>query len=234
MAQRRMFNRSITNSSEFLMMSQSSQSLYFHLGMNADDDGFCEVFTIMRMTESKPDDLKSLHERGLIFVVDSKVCIVKDWHQNNQLRKDRYTKSKYLEIEQYKDVYMQVMEEKIRDISLYQDVLSGGKPNGNQMAPQYSIGKVSIDKVSIEVTTPFEDFWSIYPKKIEKKKSRDKWNKINVTTQKEIIEHLKVRVEKDAQWKKGYVLNPTTFLNGSRWEDNYEIAKKINNKTLRN
>jgi len=98
MAQRRMFSKSITNSSQFLMMPQSSQNLYFHLGMNADDDGFCEHFTIMRMTDSKPDDLKILQAKGFISVFDDKVLVIIDWKENNYLRADRYTPSKYLEV----------------------------------------------------------------------------------------------------------------------------------------
>ena len=76
MAAKRMFSKSITNSSLFLMMPQSSQNLYFHLGMNADDDGFCEHFTIMRMTESKPDDLKILQAKNFVYVFDDKVLII--------------------------------------------------------------------------------------------------------------------------------------------------------------
>ena len=93
-----MFSKTITNSSQFLMMPPSSQNLYFHFGMNADDDGFCEHFTIMRMTESKPDDLKVLQAKGLVKVFDDKVLIITDWKENNYLRSDRYTPSKYLEI----------------------------------------------------------------------------------------------------------------------------------------
>ena len=101
MANRRMFSKSITSSSQFLMMPQSSQNLYFHLGMNADDDGFCEHFAIMRMTESKPDDLKVLQTKGFVHLFDDKVLVIKDWKENNYLRSDRYTPSKYLAL--YKD-----------------------------------------------------------------------------------------------------------------------------------
>ena len=80
------------------MMPQSSQNLYFHLGMNADDDGFCEHFTVMRMTESKPDDLKVLQAKGFVKVFDDKVLIVLDWKENNYIQSDRYVASKYLEI----------------------------------------------------------------------------------------------------------------------------------------
>jgi hypothetical protein len=83
MAQRRMFSKSITNSSRFLMMPESSQNLYFHLGMNADDDGFCEHFAVMRMVGSKPDDLKILHAKGFVNVFDDHVLVIMDWKENN-------------------------------------------------------------------------------------------------------------------------------------------------------
>lgn len=124
MAQRRMFSKTITNSSQFLMMPQSSQNLYFHLGMNADDDGFCEHFTIMRMTESKPDDLKILQAKGFINVFDDKVLVIIDWKENNYLRSDRYTASKYLEV--YKEELKR---------------LSTGIPVVDKMATQDRIGK---------------------------------------------------------------------------------------------
>lgn len=98
MANRRMFSKTITNSSQFLMMPQSSQNLYFHLGMNSDDDGFCEHFAIMRMTDSKPDDLKVLQAKSFVQVFDDKVLVIKDWKENNYIQADRYTPSKYLEI----------------------------------------------------------------------------------------------------------------------------------------
>jgi hypothetical protein len=98
MANRRMFSKSVTNSSQFLMMPSSSQNLYFHLGMNADDDGFCEHFALMRMTDSKPDDLKILQAKGFVNVFDDRVLVIIDWKENNYLRPDRYTPSKYLEV----------------------------------------------------------------------------------------------------------------------------------------
>lgn len=59
MAQRRMFNKAITNSDDFLDMPVSCQCLYFHLSMNADDDGFINNWkSIMKLTGSKDDDLK--------------------------------------------------------------------------------------------------------------------------------------------------------------------------------
>ena len=58
MAQKRMFNNSVVGSDEFLEMPDSSQNLYFHLSMQADDDGFVDKWkSIMRMTGKKEDDL---------------------------------------------------------------------------------------------------------------------------------------------------------------------------------
>jgi hypothetical protein len=142
-----MFSKEVTNSSDFQMMSHSAQALYFHIGMNADDDGFCEVFTIVRMTESKPDDLRALQERGFIYIVDSRVCIVKDWHTNNDIRVDRYTKSKYLEDPKYGGVYLTIMEDKIKHLARYQIALPSGSTDGStDGTTQVRLGKVRLGK----------------------------------------------------------------------------------------
>jgi len=98
MRNKRMFNVSITGSSRFLMMPHSSQLLYFHLGMHADDDGYCEHFMVMKMLGSSPDDLKILHAKDFICIFDDHVLLILNWRENNYIRKDRYVKSKYLEM----------------------------------------------------------------------------------------------------------------------------------------
>ena len=40
MANRRMFSLSVVDTDKFLEMPATTQLLYFHLGMRADDDGF--------------------------------------------------------------------------------------------------------------------------------------------------------------------------------------------------
>ena len=98
MAQRRMFNKSITNSSKFLKMPMSSRLLYYDLGMNADDDGYVEHFMVLRMTGATQQDLGVLEANGLIKIFDENVLWIKDWKENNYIQKDRYQPSKYLEI----------------------------------------------------------------------------------------------------------------------------------------
>lgn len=95
-ATRRMFNKIITNSDDFLEMPISSQNLYFHLGMNADDDGFINNWkSIMKLSGAKDDDLKVLVAKQYIIPFDSGVIVIKHWRLNNYLRNDRYTETKF-------------------------------------------------------------------------------------------------------------------------------------------
>jgi hypothetical protein len=97
MATRRMFSKTITNSGKFLKMPATSRLLYYDLGMNADDDGYAEWFTVVRMTGSTEQDLKVLQANGFVQIFDENVLVILDWRENNYLRSDRYTPSKYLE-----------------------------------------------------------------------------------------------------------------------------------------
>lgn len=98
MAQKRMFNKAITNDDNFLEMPMSSQVLYFHLSMNADDDGFVNNWkSIMRMTGTKDDDLKVLIAKQYIIPFESGVIVIKHWRLNNYLQKDRIIPTQYQE-----------------------------------------------------------------------------------------------------------------------------------------
>ena len=124
MAQRRMFNKTITNSSKFLKMPMSSRLLYYDLGMNADDDGFVEHFMVLRMTGATQQDLGVLEANGLVKIFDDNVLWIKDWKENNYIQKDRYQPSKYLQMYNL-------------DTICIQNVYTG----------KDSIGKLSIDNI---------------------------------------------------------------------------------------
>ena len=122
MAQRRMFNKAITNSDDFLDMPVSCQCLYFHLSMNADDDGFINNWkSIMKLTGSKDDDLKVLIAKQYIIPFESGVIIIKHWRLNNYLRSDRFTPSNH-----QKELSQLVLDEN----NTYQ-MSTTGIPNGN-------------------------------------------------------------------------------------------------------
>lgn len=96
MAQRRMFSKKITDTDTFLDMPLSSQALYFHLNMHADDDGFVSnAKTVKRMIGSSDDDLKLLLTKNFIFAFESGVVVIKDWKIHNYIRKDTYNTTIY-------------------------------------------------------------------------------------------------------------------------------------------
>lgn len=98
MAERRMFSKSIIDSDAFLDMPQSSQLLYFHLSMRADDDGFInKPKSIMRIIGCKDDDMKLLITKKYIIPFENGVVVIKHWRIHNYIRKDTYTETNYKE-----------------------------------------------------------------------------------------------------------------------------------------
>ena len=92
-----MFSPTITESDSFLDMPLSTQALYFHLGMYADDDGFVNPGKIMRMLGANSDDLKILGVKRFILLFPNGVVVIKHWKINNLVRKDWYRQTQYLE-----------------------------------------------------------------------------------------------------------------------------------------
>lgn len=104
MAERRMFSKRIINSARFLKMPSSTQALYFHLGLNADDDGVVEAYTIMNSISATEDDLRILCAKELVTVLnDDMVTYINDWRENNRIRADRKVDSFY------KDLLLQIV-----------------------------------------------------------------------------------------------------------------------------
>lgn len=98
MAQKRMFAKTIIDSDAFLDMSLSTQALYFHLNMRADDDGFVNnPKKIQRMIGAGDDELKMLIAKKFIIPFESGVCVIKHWRIHNYIQNDRYKETMYLE-----------------------------------------------------------------------------------------------------------------------------------------
>ena len=98
MAERRMFAKTIIDSDMFLDMPLSTQALYFHLSMRADDDGFINnPKKIQRMVGASDDDLKILVAKRFILPFESGVVVIKHWRMHNYIRNDRYKETVYQE-----------------------------------------------------------------------------------------------------------------------------------------
>ena len=96
MAEKRMFSRVITESDAFLDLPLSTQALYFHLCMYADDDGFLSGYRkIMRMVGASQNEYDLLVAKRFVLQFDDGIVLIKHWLMHNYLRKDRYNPSVY-------------------------------------------------------------------------------------------------------------------------------------------
>ena len=98
MAERRMFAMTIIDSDAFLDMPLSAQSLYFHLCMRADDDGFLNnPKKIQRVIGASEKDLEQLVEKRFLISFTTGVVVIKHWRMHNYIKKDRYKPTVYTE-----------------------------------------------------------------------------------------------------------------------------------------
>lgn len=189
-----MFSLSVIDTDKFLDMPVSSQLLYFHLGMRADDDGFVSSpKRIARTTNCGDDDLRILATKGYIIPFESGVVVIRHWRQNNQLRSDRYRetvcKNEKATLSIIDNIYIESTNETPNGIPLGipNDIPASvptGKPTVDSMVdgttyhrePQYSIGKYSIDKDSIDKSSieKVEDRESIDNRGYGGKKERER------------------------------------------------------------
>lgn len=180
MAERRMFSKAVTRSDQFVDMPLSAQALYFHLGMEADDDGFLSnPKVVQRMINASEDDLKLLFAKGfLLNLGENGICVIRHWRQNNEIKKDRYKPTVFL-----REKEMVVLERN----KVYRLLDTACIQIGSKVDPQYSIGKDSIlscssgderapekekekqDQSALEAN--FNAIYKIYPRKKDKAKA---------------------------------------------------------------
>ena len=147
MASKRMFSIDVIDTDKFLDMPVSTQALYFHFGMRADDDGFVSSpKKIAKIANCTNDDLRILISKGYVIPFDSGVIVITDWKANNLIKNDRYKPTRYQE--EFKK-----LEVKDGSYIANQTVILDGiqmepdwNQDGTQVEPQVRLGKDSIDK----------------------------------------------------------------------------------------
>lgn len=78
MANKRMFSLDVVDTDRFIEMPATSQNLYFHLGMRADDDGFVSSpKKIMKMLGCGNDDLRVLIDHGFVLLLERGVKVIR-------------------------------------------------------------------------------------------------------------------------------------------------------------
>ena len=250
-----MFSDEITGSDAFLDMPDSSQNLYFQLGMNADDDGFIgNPKTVMRATGKKEDDYKLLVAKRFVIPFVSGVCVIKHWRINNQIRKDRYKETRYLEEKGQLFIKENGGYTQNPDKGLpipkghFIPANADERESGNQLATNWqpSISKVSIGKDSRDNTMgdegvekapekyseSFEKFYKAFPprRKGGKKAPWLKWKALSLLDQTLILEDVPKRTLEHWDWIKdegNYIPAPEVYLNKQQWLMPIASAPKI-------
>ena len=72
----------------------------------------------------------------------------------------------------------------------------------------------------IDILSDFDEFWSLYPKKIGKNAARKSWNKIRPNIE-AVIKALTWQKQSKQWFEKGgqFIPNPSTWINQHRWDD---------------
>lgn len=241
MAERRMFSKTVIDSDMFLDMPLSSQLLYFHLAMRADDDGFIgNPRKIQRMIGATDDDARLLIAKKFIIPFESSgVIVIRHWKIHNYIQNDRYHPTIYT----FEKKQLSIDENKIYSLP-NQDVLLPENPciqNVYSMDTEDSIGKERQDKDSIDKVNinEFERFWELYPRKSDKeytKKCFDEYVDVSIDV---IINAIETQT-KSEQWQKDngkFIPSSANWLKKKRWNDtlptknksfdNYELPDSI-------
>lgn len=127
---------------------------------------------------------------------------------------------------------------KQREYRAVDNVDNGGPPctyvdggGHNAEAEAYSEAEQPKDN-GHSVTSRFDEFWSVYPKKVKKAESRKKWKLLKLDRiADQLIGDVQNRMENDAQWRKGFIPHPPTYINGERWNDDVEVEDETGKRS---
>lgn len=236
MAERRMFSNAVIDSDVFLDMPSTSQSLYFLMALQADDEGFvANPKKITRMIGASEDDLQTLGDSGFIIRFASGIICIRHWKVHNSIRGDRFKATmcraeRALVAEDENDVYNLAAEEPKQDDDLQPDdnqVTTNPQPDDNQGGDNGvqndGIGKVRLSKVKLinpkpEKTPVPEKVFDPPPEKIPIPEQKHKYGKFkNVLMTDSQVESLKKDLPDWERWVE--VLSEGKEMHGYKYKN---------------
>lgn len=147
MAERRMISNEVVDGDDFTEMPTSAQSLYFHLILKADDDGFVNNSrSIQRSVGCTTDDLKLLIAKSFLLTFESNVICIRHWHVHNCIRKDRYRPTVYQEELSYLSINSVGVYEFNASAPGNNPLTTNCQPNDSEMTAQGRLDKYRLDK----------------------------------------------------------------------------------------
>lgn len=231
-----MFSKKVTDTDTFLDMPLSTQALYFHLNMHADDDGFIDnTKTIQRMIGSSDDDRKLLVAKQFLLPFENGLVVIKDWRVHNYIQGDRYHKTQYINeksqlIVEENNMYTR----RVQDVSNMDTQVRLGKDRLGKDRKNILSGSNEPDSTRIQKSERdqiFETIWKLYPKKSGKanaKKDFDKAIKSGVDPElikSKLEEYLKQIKAK--QTPQQFIKQGSTWFHQSGWEDEYDFTPEV-------
>ena len=214
-----MFDKAIIDTDKFLNISLTAKALYFLMGMEADDEGFVSPNKVLRLYGGEYGDIKNLIDAGFVIPFQSGVVVLTHWNENNYLDKNRIKPTQY----QSEKKMLALTEHKKYELNTCST--RGEERRGVESSIEEH------NNLETSVST-FDSFWNIYPKKTNKKKSRDLWNSKKLNSKSEIIAEFISKAKETDRWKKGYIKAPDVFIRNESWEDDLSAYNdKFNNGT---
>ena len=249
MANKRMFNIKIVDSDAFLDMPLSTQALYFHLNMRADDDGFIgNPKRIQRLIGCSDDDLKLLLAKRFILAFEDGVIVIKHWRLHNTIRKERYTPTVYTD-EKERLIIKENKSYSLNDGKTL-NVIPNVIPIGGQMSPtdididldkgldtdlglDKDLDKDDAKASKPDLETEFERLWSIYPNKKGKPNAfkdyvKARTRKKNPVSYEDVEKGLNAYIFyiRETKTDMQYVKHGSTWFHQECWGDDYTVVKK--------
>jgi len=229
-----MMSKDVIDTDNFLDMSLSTQALYFHLLLKADDDGFVKnPKRIMRMIGANDDEMKALISKKYIFPFESGVCIIKHWRIHNYIQNDRYKETnctdekKQLGKNKNSEYYLKSEENEDMDTPCIQNVSTGKDRLGKDRLGEDSIEREPTPK---EIAYDFlNNNESDYRKKFLEKFKEKGYNE--ETIKEEMKKFILYWTEPNATGKKQRWETQKTFEVGRRlvtWLNNTKNFGSVN------
>lgn len=226
-----------------MQMPAESQLLYFHMVQRSDDDGVVEAYPLLKLLGLAPDNFRLLIAKGYITPLnEDQVIVIMDWNEHNTIRADRKVDSIYKSLLISVLPQTKVLEprartdvkdnkKRIKDISHEIDCSSNGQSTDSLSYVRLGKDKLTSSSDLPQATQPpakelelikqsgWEVFWSAYPRKVSKLRSRESFDKISVENYPKIMSALEIQKTSEQWQNPRFIPHASTWLNQQRWED---------------
>ena len=223
MARRRMFSLNIVDSDQFTDLPATARLLYYELGTRADDDGFIgNPKKITKFAECTEEDIKTLIDKGFVYLFDSGPLAIRHWLANNQLRNDRYHETYFKNEKSMIGVNL-----KNKTYYLYDDPgLPDGLPlvaldeirrkkNNEEEEKEEEFNSFDTSDIDPQIINQFELLWKKYPKRVGKKEALYYYNE--AIKKGETFDVIKRGLDNYIEYLKNEATPDIIIKNGSNW-----------------